>query len=390
MIEKQSSLPFDQYQRYRIVADVLEKLGEGSRSLRILDVSGEESIVEDFLAGDLVAVLDRPESSPGFGGPPALPFEDGSYDYVISVDAFERVGSEARNGYLSELRRVSRKGVLLAGPFDSGVIRGAERTANEFHRWVYSTDDARLKEHAENGLPRLDDARSFFDERGDEVFVLHNGYVPHWLAMTCLTFYGSKLDGQVLERVNAFYNEFLYEMDNIEPSYRQLIVSLKEPASVDFEGLISRVPGTGRVALSSTLFGTLSTVLPLETELKRLNVLLAGYEKRLVEKDGVLARKEAQVGDLSRKLAHSVSAAHIERSRMRERFDVEKSQMQEHYDVERKNLQARLDGISGERDRLRQQLEGVTGSRAWRVLSTLHRFKLWVLKPVRVLSGRGR
>jgi len=44
VLGKQLNLPFDQYQRYRIVADVIERLREGSELLQILDI-GEDTIL---------------------------------------------------------------------------------------------------------------------------------------------------------------------------------------------------------------------------------------------------------------------------------------------------------------------------------------------------------
>ena len=128
---EQLNLPFDQYQRYRIIADVLGRLRTGSEPLRILDVGGGQAIILKFLPEDKVTVLDQSEPReevPDFvkGDATALPFEDGSFDYVVSVDTYEHIPPEARETYLSELRRTARRGVLLAAPFDSAAVRDAE------------------------------------------------------------------------------------------------------------------------------------------------------------------------------------------------------------------------------------------------------------------------
>jgi SAM-dependent methyltransferase len=166
---------------------------------------------------------------PGFvrGEATALPFEDESFDYVASVDVYEHIDHASRERNLSELRRVARRGVLLAGPFDSDAVRAAERVANECHRAVHLTENVWLKEHAENGLPQLVGTREFFEGRGDSVSVLRNGHLFHWLAMMCLTHYRSKLEGELarlFDDANAFYKEFVYGSDNAEPCYRCLLV----------------------------------------------------------------------------------------------------------------------------------------------------------------------
>lgn len=361
-------LPFDQYQRYRMVADAVELLRGDSGPLRILDVGGGEGAILRFLSGDEVTVLDLSDAPgvPGLvkGDATALPFDDESFDYATSVDVYEHIEPETRERYLSELRRTARRGVLLAAPFDSDVVRAAERVANGLHRSLHLAENVWLREHAANGLPRLDGAKEFFEERGDSVSVLPNGYVPHWLAMICLTFYSSKLEGEssgLFDDVTAFYNEFMYGLDNAEPCYRYLLVSLREPGDADLAELASPNPDPERASRSFALFGMLPTMLDLNT--------------RLAQKEGALARKEAQVNDLSRRLAELVRASDVR-------------QLQERMGAER--LQRDHDNLVRQRDQLRQQLAGITGSRVWRLLTVLHKLRLGVgrvLGPGRTGTG---
>jgi SAM-dependent methyltransferase len=365
---KQLNLPFDQYQRYRIVADVIERLREGSDPLQILDVGGGEGTILTFLPEDRITILEHSDAEdvPGFvrGDATALPFEDESFDYVASVDVYEHIEPASRERYLSELRRVARRGVLLAAPFDSDVVRAAERVANECHRAVHLNENVWLKEHAEKGLPQLDGTREFFEGRGDSVSVLPNGYILHWLAMMCLTFYSSKRESELaslFDHANAFYNEFMYVSDNAEPCYRYLLAALKEPADTNLEELVSSSADADRTSQSSALFSALSVMLP-------MNI-------RLVQQEGALARKEAQVNDLSRRLAERVSADSAHRSQVKQRM-AELSQL-------RDDLQQRIDDLERQRDRLQQQLTGVTSSRAWRLLSGVHKLRLDVGRIIR-------
>lgn len=357
-------LPFDQYQRYRIVADAVEILRGEDGALRILDVGGGEGAILRFLSGDDVTVLDLSDlpEVPGLvkGDATALPFDDESFDYVTSVDVYEHIEPAARERYLSELRRTARRGVLLAAPFDSEMVRAAERVANEVHRSLHLADNVWLGEHAANGLPRLEEARKFFEERGDSVSVLPNGYIPHWLAMLCLTFYGSKLGGEssgLLDDVTAFYNEFMYGLDNTEPCYRHLLISLREPADtgeVGLSELASPRPDPEHASRSFALFGVLPAVLDLNA--------------RLVQKEGELARKEAQANDLSRRLAELVRASDVRQ--LQERMAAQKLQR------DQDDLVRRNDDLVRQRDRLQQQLAGITGSRTWLVLTALHKLRV--------------
>lgn len=361
-------MPFDRYQRYRMVADVIERLREGSGPLRILDVGGEEDDLSAFLPGDTVTVLDLPAAEGAF--------EDEAFDYAVSVHAYGRVEPEGRERHLSVLRRTATRGVLLASPFDSAAVRGARRVAGEFHRAVRPAEDAPSSEPAAEGLPELEDVRRFFEEQGDAVSVLPNGYLPHWLAMTCLASHGPELDaemGEVFREVNAFYNEFLYGLDNAEPSYRHLLVSLKEPASVDLDRLASPGPDPEHASLSSALFGAFAAVLPLAAEVRRLNVDLA-------RREGALARKEAQVNDLSRRLAERLAAERLPRGLPANEprqipGQPQKNaagQPQQDHDA----LQLDVVQLRQNRDELQRQLTAVTNSRGWRVLTVLHKIRL--------------
>jgi SAM-dependent methyltransferase len=360
---KQLNLPFDRYQRYRIVADVIERIREGPDPLQILDVGGGEGTILNFLPEDRITILDHSDAGdvPGFvrGDATALPFEDGSFDYVASVDVYEHIEPASRERYLSELRRVARLGVLLAAPFDSDAVRAAERVANECHRAVHLTENVWLKEHAENGLPHLDGTRAFFEGRGDSVSVLPNGHIFHWLAMMCLTSYSSKLEGELarlFDQANSFYNEFIYESDNAEPCYRYLLVCLRGLANTDLDELITSGADADRTSQSSALFSTLSVMLT-------MNI-------RLVRQEGALARKEAQINDLSRRLAERVTADNAHRLRMNQRM----AELSQPHD----DLQQRIDDLERQRAQLQQQLTVVTSSRGWRLLSGVHRLRLGV------------
>lgn len=344
--ERQLRLPFDQYQRYRLVTDVLERLrGNISETLRLLDVGGAEGTILNFVDGDEVTILDQiaVEGVPGFvqGDATALPFKDESFDFVTSVDTYEHISPRARGAYLSELRRVSRKGVLLAAPFAGGGVEEAEEVADEFYRALYGHSHGWLEEHEEHGLPELDETRRFYGELGDSVTVIPNGYLPNWLAMICLIFHSMRLEGglsRAAEKTNLFYNRFLYEYDNAEPCYRYLVAALKEPPPVELGDLASPPANLERAERATALLGSLATTLPLGSELRRLNA-------SMVQRDNLLVQKEVQIQDLSRRLAAQVARTNAQKALQRENR------------------------------KLRNQLETITNSRSWRAVSMLNRLR---------------
>lgn len=388
------ALPFDQYQRYKVISDSLDLLRENTEPLRILDVGGAEGMILDFLTDDEVTILDQIEAEgvPNFvlGDALALPFDDDSFDYAVSVDVFEHIPAEAREKYLSELRRVARRGVLLAAPFDSEEVRGAERLANEFHRSVHQQENVWLAEHAENELPDLDPSRRFFEERGDWVTVVPNGYLPHWLAMISFTFYRPRLtDGmqEMFDRLNAFYNEFMYRHDNADPSYRHLVVALKDGQGAgDLAGLVSS-SGHPDPTMSAALFSTFSSTLSLAPQINSLNERLAQKEDQLVRKDEQLARqatvsderalldqltrkdsqlaqKEAQIRDLSKRFAQQTTSAN-----------------------NLAQLKHENASLRAQRNQFSNQLNAIQNSRTWRLIDRQRRFRIFLKAQLEKRSG---
>ncbi len=370
----QLGLPFDQHQRYRIIADVIERLRDSEDPLRVLEVGGGESALHSFLPGDQVTILDPSEAESSAvsrqGDDASLPFDDDAFDYVVSVDVHEHLEPGAWETHLDRIRRIAHRGVLLSAPFDSTAVRGARRMADEFHR-AMNPAGSTPREQAASVLPDLDDARRLFEGHRDTVSVLPNGYIPHWLAMTCLSSYGPKLEGgtsDLLTHVNAFYNESMYEYDNVEPCYRRLLVALKGSVNADLDGIVSSGRDPEHASRSTALFGTLSAILPLAAEVRQANARIAQYERRIARREGDLARKEAQVNDLSRRLADRVNAKNTRWAQMGQRIGG--------LQREQSSLQREQNNLRGERDQMRQQLTSVTNSRGWKVLTALHLFRM--------------
>jgi len=83
-------LPFDQYQRYRLVADLVERLAEASdEPLRVLDVGGRTALLREFLPNVRVELVDMEASEVEglvLGDGSALPFATESFDVVCAFD----------------------------------------------------------------------------------------------------------------------------------------------------------------------------------------------------------------------------------------------------------------------------------------------------------------
>jgi SAM-dependent methyltransferase len=82
----------------------------------------------------------------------ALPFPDGSFDAVLSVDVLEHVPPEERTAFIKECLRVARGRVVLIFPSGKGAETQDEELVERARRFG-ADPDGMLEEHRRNGLP---------------------------------------------------------------------------------------------------------------------------------------------------------------------------------------------------------------------------------------------
>lgn len=228
------ALPFDQYQRYRLIADVIERLVPPEAGA-ILDVGGWPGTLQRFLPQRRIVVADLQGRMPRMvrASGAALPFPDGQFAAVVSSDTFEHIPPARREQFLGELGRVARDTVVLGAPFDSPQTHAAEAVLREVIRAKYPTSYGFIEEHHEYGLPDLTVTRRGLAAQGFAEVALPNGYLRHWLPMLALYFalqWRSPVEA-IFQRLNTYYNLTYYPDDNREPSYRYTIVATRsDPA----------------------------------------------------------------------------------------------------------------------------------------------------------------
>ncbi len=312
-------LPFDQYQRYRLVSDLLDRL-RGDRPLRVLDVGGRTALLRRFLDRDEVSLVDvEPSDESGLvlGSGAALPFRDDAFDVVAAFDTLEHVPPELRRDFVAECVRVARGWVVLAGPYEAPRVVRAEELLQEFLRDKLRTRHRYLEEHRHNGLPDRAAVERQFEELGARVRSFGHANLDRWLVLMCVSLYLD--DDPALREMAAglheFYNRELYASDHAEPVYRHFVVAALGGAALPEQAdLYARpvapegsLPALGEVLRALEAFDVERDAWREERDKLRRAVAeleedLAGHAESLEELEAESSKKDAGLAELRAEL----------------------------------------------------------------------------------------
>jgi len=299
--------PFDQYQRYKMVEELAGLIRHGRR-LRVLDVGGHPGFIADFLPEDDTFILDMlPFEGLNYvqGDGARLPFDNDSFDLVVSIDALEHIPPDRRLGFLDEQLRTSRDYVLLAAPFEDENVSLAEQIVNEFFIKKIGHPNHSLEEHFANGLPSLNETLSFFDANRIQHLEIPNGYLYNWLVMMMALPAAQALPNseELVAMINRFYNQNLYVSDNREPCYRTVILASKQ-RSLDRDLIISKyekvkadVPADAKLKLADLLLSLKleePRVAALENELEERTEWAFRLRDEIEEKDRYIEKLQRE------------------------------------------------------------------------------------------------
>ena len=119
-------MPFDQFQRYRAVEEVIGiiKAEKGRKRLRILDVGGyyrnsdgqDIFPLREFLPEEEIIVLDVVDCQLlGYvqADATAMPFRKEAFDVLVSQDVLEHIAPEEREKFLDSLFQTTSDFVIL-------------------------------------------------------------------------------------------------------------------------------------------------------------------------------------------------------------------------------------------------------------------------------------
>jgi SAM-dependent methyltransferase len=175
---RKSLLNYDMILRHEVVAERLTQLQGVTATPRVtvLDVGGGGDAIARYLTPmsswwcvsldrdvmQIRRVLQRGETSSAVcGSGSALPFPEGSFDFVVCIHALEHIPDRKKDIVIDELKRVARHFVIIEGPCG----KHSERLSRVFVRALRGAGvkvPAAALEHLEAGVPKRTWLRKVF------------------------------------------------------------------------------------------------------------------------------------------------------------------------------------------------------------------------------------
>jgi len=307
-------LPFDQFQRYKGVEEAIGLVRE-SRPLKILDVGGYPGLISDFLPEDETYILDViPHNRSNYiqANGTSLPFKESSFDVVTAIDTLEHIPEEKRKQFVSELFRISSQWIIIMGPFFSEEIHLAERIILEFSLKTLGKDFAEshpLKEHLLYGLPHISQLKQEIEELEGKFLVFPSGYLYHWMILNFVKHFLFTVPNsdELHKMVDKYYNIYFYEEDKRDPSYRHMLVIVKNRQSKLLDRLNKKFTQNNPASIEDLshklqLFGLLFSLFDqgARRELEEIKQKNRHLEEMLYGRESQIEELEAKIEEIRR------------------------------------------------------------------------------------------
>ena len=235
MVRQNYSVSFDQYQRYKMATTVVELFRNGQdRPFRILEIgSNAFKYLKEFLPDDSILYTDlvlteAMEQDPAFqkADGTQLPFEEGSFDFVIATDVLEHIPFDLRKQLFSEAIRVAKIAAVITFPYDSPRTVEAEERLNAYYKALYGQEYRWLNEHRDCGLPKLEEIELWLSQMVCAHCSFCYGDITLWEKLNYSLFdaCNDPVEWAFKKQVDRYYMDHLFCGDSSENCYRALYV----------------------------------------------------------------------------------------------------------------------------------------------------------------------
>lgn len=234
------TLPFDQFSRQLIVAEMIEALKKvtKNKSLTIVDVGGYKGKTAEFQPKDSVVVADLFDiDEPNYVKVSAssLPFADSEFGIAVTFDTFEHVPRAHRKAFIDDLLRVGSGVAILAAPFDNqtGDVHLAEVLANSSYKKLSGRDHKWLKEHIEYRIPYAEEIEDICNNARVSFFSVPTNDLTIWLTLQQL-FFTAEIKTKpfpAVEGINKYYNQHISLLESSvkkDNAYRRIYFIARE------------------------------------------------------------------------------------------------------------------------------------------------------------------
>ena len=171
LAERRVLLAPDTLERHLIVAQLVGSPPE------LVDVGGMPGQLAGFLPRTRVLAVNVEEPADLVVTADRLPFEDAAFACSTSLDVLEHVPPDDRPRFVREQLRVTRGRAVLCCPLGTPEHGEEERAVAAWHHETVGEENRWLAEHADNGLPTLDELRAAFAHHPGPVRFLFHGDV---------------------------------------------------------------------------------------------------------------------------------------------------------------------------------------------------------------------
>jgi len=317
--ERLAEISFDLYERYLLLEHIGNLFRPDESTYNVLDVGvhtpvlwpGFSSLAGVLIPDARVAVVDM---FPTAGlqdyiqaSGVQLPFRDGAFDLVCSLDTLEHISGEQRPAFLSELLRVTRDGLYLAFPFDSASNRWAESVVREYANVVLKNPIPALQEHSQFGLPDREFIKRVFSGNSYPWIGFGQGNTDVWLLMM-LAYHTLRMPGtDFVQELNRRFNETYAAQDWAEPNYRAGYLLSKRRSIADLEDVRASFGSAGKQADLRSVLAFCQLFLSIAQNGRAIADKDRHIRNVEAELAGARSLKDEHIGNLERQLADALA-----------------------------------------------------------------------------------